>query len=575
MTISPPPQRPVFRNLTRLYERLPARIARRRRFWGWESWRPFLYGLPHVYRYGGDDERRQLMSVFLGVQLYVGTFFGTAALILLHLDPEAAAAVVGLGPLRESTLYVLPLLSFVSALCFLRFSLNSPRFRPTLYAVPIYHFSLLIAGALIACFCAMAPSSLSIAGSVFFVGGAAYAFTFFSHWNAALYVSISFVAYGFALDRSGPDLPEAILVLHVAGTLLVGIAMGTVVSREWSFREQLEEALGAVAYSTRRPLQQIVARAMDVGGRDEEALRDSLNYCAATGERARQELDRAIRDAKYELTGLPFTREDVDLGDMIRDTLAEYSAQFTDRKVECRPPSGSLHQPVVRANRSRFQRILRNILDDAVESATSFIEVTMLEARGQICIQVKRDGNATSMQQPEADLSSFDVYDPSDAGRYGLFLAAYDANLHGGTLGPISGRQPDFVGFEVCIPRVQETIDFPRPVRVLVLGHDLADATEKAHPIQDVVNNLGVVPCAVADARNRIAGDPRIRIVLYPEDLLSASANGQSIADLRGSASTSLKVLVTTQNASEGLSPPGADGVISEPVSVSALVGYA
>ncbi len=182
--------------------------------------RRVLYGVPHRYRQGDTRDRRNVMGVFLSTEYLTGALLGLISVLgrsphhhLLHSLTATLVGLLGSWAILKYRFEVSPL---------------------------GYHVALLMGGLMIG-LGVYGSGSLATSQSVMFLLGSGYAFVFFRHWRAILYMLLASMLYVFVQRNLDIDYPvQRAIVLGVA-SLSLGYSISTVVGREARYRTLAEE----------------------------------------------------------------------------------------------------------------------------------------------------------------------------------------------------------------------------------------------------------------------------------------------------------------------------------------------
>jgi signal transduction histidine kinase len=203
--------------------------------------------------------------------------------------------------------------------------------------------------------------------------------------------------------------------------------------------QQLEatrtQFMGEISHDLRTPLTAIkgmLVNLIDAAGPDERA---SLEV-------AEQETDRLIRlvnqlldFTRWQAGQLTLSRRPVDVGDVARAavTLVEDRARHRDLTLSTDIPP---HLPVVSADPDRLQRVILNLLDNAVKFTPGggFVALTVFERDSEVEVAVQDTGRGMDEQERE---NAFEPYYRGQGGGTGLGLTIARAivEAHGGRMG--------------------------------------------------------------------------------------------------------------------------------------------
>jgi two-component system, OmpR family, sensor histidine kinase MtrB len=238
-------------------------------------------------------------------------------------------------------------------------------------------------------------------------------------------------------------------------------------------------------------------------GRSAELLQSQL-------ERFESLLVDLLEISRYDANAATLDPEPVDICDLVRNA-ADVAQQLAERrgaKIEFRLPAGPC---VAEADRRRVERILRNLLVNAVEHGENRnTVVTVAGDRDTVAVAVRDYGVGLAPGQEHLVFDRFWRADPARARTtggtgLGLSIALEDARLHGGWLEAWGERGRGSV-FRLTLPRVTgaEVVGSPLP-----LVPDEAEFAAGAGAAGSAVTPAGgpVVPAgsAVVPARSAVA----------------------------------------------------------------------
>jgi two-component system sensor histidine kinase MtrB len=216
-------------------------------------------------------------------------------------------------------------------------------------------------------------------------------------------------------------------------------------------------------------------------GRSAELLQSQL-------ERFESLLVDLLEISRYDANAATLEPEPVDICDLVRNA-ADVAQQLAERrgaKIEFRLPAGPC---VAEADRRRVERILRNLLVNAVEHGESRnTVVTVAGDRDAVAVAVRDYGVGLTPGQENLVFDRFWRADPARARTtggtgLGLSIALEDARLHGGWLEAWGERGRGSV-FRLTLPRLTGTEFAGSP---LPLGPDEADLATAAGAAEAVM----------------------------------------------------------------------------------------
>jgi signal transduction histidine kinase len=163
--------------------------------------------------------------------------------------------------------------------------------------------------------------------------------------------------------------------------------------------------------------------------------------------------------SRIEAGTFSFTFSDVDLGELVRETVATASVGQDEVRIDATVQHALPH---VRADRERLRQVLLNLIDNAVKYSPAGGEVTVAAASrdGVIELAVADRGPGVPPAQQTVIFEKFgragsDRTKPGTG--LGLFIARSIAEAHGGTL-RVRSTPPGGATFTLCLP-----VPAPRP----------------------------------------------------------------------------------------------------------------
>ncbi|MEK8023283.1 MAG: ATP-binding protein [Candidatus Hydrogenedentota bacterium] len=195
-----------------------------------------------------------------------------------------------------------------------------------------------------------------------------------------------------------------------------------------------------IAHDLRSPIARIRAQAEsaivspDASGETAAALGEIVDEC----DRLLEMINTMLDISEAEAGASRMTRETVDAAVIVRDGVEIFQPAADEKEIrfECRAPESL----PFRGDRKKIQRLLANLLDNAVKYSPrgSSVEVTLSRDEGRLAISVRDSGPGIS----ESDRARlFDRFYRGDASRsapgngLGLSLAKAIVVAHGGEIG--------------------------------------------------------------------------------------------------------------------------------------------
>lgn len=201
----------------------------------------------------------------------------------------------------------------------------------------------------------------------------------------------------------------------------------------------MREVTDALAHDLRTPLARIRASAERAAAPGATAEEGSAAAATTTEDcdRMLQILDSTLEIAEAEAGAVPLRLEAVDLANLVEEARDLFTALAEDGRIalELRAPKRCL----VRVDRSRVQRIVANLLDNALKYTPSGgrVEMSLTEEGQWVRLDVSDSGVGVSAEDLPRIFERFYRCDGSRTGSgsgLGLSLARAFAHAHGGDL---------------------------------------------------------------------------------------------------------------------------------------------
>jgi two-component system, OmpR family, sensor histidine kinase MtrB len=277
-----------------------------------------------------------------------------------------------------------------------------------------------------------------------------------------------------------------------------------------SLQEKLEELedlsqvqrqfVSDVSHELRTPLTTIrIAADVLHGARDEmaQAAGRSAELLQSQLERFETLLTDLLEISRYDANAATLDAEPADIGTIVRQSadVAQHLAERRGARIEFRLPAETC---IAEVDRRRVERILRNLLQNAVEHGENRdIVVTAAADSAAVAVTVRDFGVGL---QPGAEQLVFDRFWRADPARartsggtgLGLAIAKEDALLHGGWL-EVWGEPGRGCIFRLTLPRT--------------VGGDLHGSPLPLSPDQDGVDVLADI-AGLGDVNGLVAQDP-------------------------------------------------------------------
>ena len=216
----------------------------------------------------------------------------------------------------------------------------------------------------------------------------------------------------------------------------------TDITREHELREQLEDVLRAVSHDLRNPLAvvqgqaQLLLRAFDKAGITGPE-RKSAEAILSSAQRMNRMIQDLVDAARQEAGLLKLEREPVDLPAAVRGVLERLAPGLDSARIRVVAPAGL---PPVWADPNRLERILTNLLSNALKysAPASEVTVTLSQRNGEVITSITDRGPGIP---PEELPHLFERYYRGPAARaepeglgLGLYITRQLVEAHGGRI---------------------------------------------------------------------------------------------------------------------------------------------
>jgi signal transduction histidine kinase len=204
-----------------------------------------------------------------------------------------------------------------------------------------------------------------------------------------------------------------------------------------------------VSHELRSPMASLIGSAQTLQTRWRElepAQRDSfLALIGHETSRLSALVDDVLDTSRIEAGTFSYSFDDVDLGRLVRDSVAAADHSSDDVHINARVRDAL---PTIRGDRARLRQVLSNVLENAVKysPAGSEVEVDAYSVDGRVVVDVSDRGPGIRPQDQELIFEKFARVDHGEGKPgtgLGLFIARSIAEAHGGTLevtdGPHAG----------------------------------------------------------------------------------------------------------------------------------------
>jgi signal transduction histidine kinase len=263
-------------------------------------------------------------------------------------------------------------------------------------------------------------------------------------WRAALIALAAFLAGAAAVaipNQMGFTQVLAVLVAVVAAAVAAGLAVRQ--SMEERMRRQVEEArrglVAAASHDLRTPLAslRLLVEAIDdgVAGEDRDRyLREVRTHVAVLSDL----IDDLFELSRIEAGDISWTMRQVELGDLIGDTVAAFRTSAEERGVHLAAelPDGKV---VAEADAEKVQRVLFNLIQNAIRHtpADGSVTVRATGGPGGVEVEVADSGEGIPTAENERVFEAFyrgDSARGEDGAGLGLAISRAIVEAHGGRI---------------------------------------------------------------------------------------------------------------------------------------------
>ncbi len=226
------------------------------------------------------------------------------------------------------------------------------------------------------------------------------------------------------------------------GQLLGGVVTFADITRLHELQEQLEDVLRAVSHDLRNPLAvvqgqaQLLLRALDKAGLT-GAERKSADAILTTAKRMNVMIQDLVDAARQEAGVLQLSRQPVDMRAAILDLVSRLAATLDTGRIRIEAPEDL---PRASADPTRLDRILTNLLSNALKYSTPGSEVTVSLRRGDGTVITEVSDRGPGIP-PEELPHLFQRYYRAPAARaqpeglgLGLYITRMLVEAHGGRI---------------------------------------------------------------------------------------------------------------------------------------------
>ncbi len=200
------------------------------------------------------------------------------------------------------------------------------------------------------------------------------------------------------------------------------------------------ERILLVSHELRSPMAAVIGAARTLQERWPELSPEQRSSFLALIVDETSRLARLVEDvldtSRIEADAFSYSFSDVDLGELVRDTVAMISLGQDEVGVIAEMPEPI---PRIRGDRERLKQALTNLIENAVKYSPrgGAVEVSALAENGRVCVTVSDRGPGIPREQHGLIFEKFgrvDVGGGKPGTGLGLFIARSIAEAHGGTL---------------------------------------------------------------------------------------------------------------------------------------------
>jgi signal transduction histidine kinase len=263
-------------------------------------------------------------------------------------------------------------------------------------------------------------------------------------WRAALIAVAAFLAGATAVgipNQMGFDQIVLVLVALAAAAVAAGLAVRQ--TMEERMRRQVEDArrglVAAASHDLRTPLAslRLLVEAIDdgVAGEDRDRyLREIRTHVAVLSDL----IDDLFELSRIEAGDISWTMRQVELGDLIGDTVAAFRASAEERGVHLAAelPDGKV---MAEADAEKVQRVLFNLIQNAIRHtpADGSVTVRAKGGPGGVEVEVADSGEGIPVGEGERVFEAFyrgDSARGEDGAGLGLAISRAIVEAHGGRI---------------------------------------------------------------------------------------------------------------------------------------------
>jgi len=207
-----------------------------------------------------------------------------------------------------------------------------------------------------------------------------------------------------------PD-KDAEMLLTVVNESLLAIReqKNVYAKREKELKQQIEN----ISHDLRTPLTSMLGylRIMETGNLNPED-REDLQTVIRKAERLQELITQFYEYTKVTSTDYSLSLEGIEVTKLLREALADAYPELEKRQleVEVKIPQGTL---AITGNENAMQRVLQNLLQNAVRYAKSYLEVSVYEGDGEVEITFANDVEDMNVSDVERLFERFYTPDAS------------------------------------------------------------------------------------------------------------------------------------------------------------------
>jgi len=263
-------------------------------------------------------------------------------------------------------------------------------------------------------------------------------------WRAALIALAAFLAGAAAVAIPNQmGFTQILLVLAAVAAAAVAAGLAVRQSMEERMRRQVEEArrglVAAASHDLRTPLAslRLLVEAIDdgVAGADRDRyLREIRTHVAVLSDL----IDDLFELSRIEAGDISWTRRQVELGDLIGDTVAAFRASAEERGVHLAAELPA-EKVVAEADAEKVQRVLFNLIQNAIRHTPADGSVTVRAKGGPGGVEVEVADSGEGIPAGEGE-RVFDAFYRGDSARgedgagLGLAISRAIVEAHGGRI---------------------------------------------------------------------------------------------------------------------------------------------